>query len=179
MVVEYTLQFNTGLLPAPISSFYKPVLAPQEDVLHILDSLVAGTFISIRLVDAMEVRSQAKFSSTHLGDDRADRSRQLAVQCEVVFVWFPAEQVKLTSALGTGPDIVPVLMGLRVDSFLSYCEQNGDIFRWSLVWQHACCSVDRCVGGFVAWDTVVCWDPPEGGLYASRREVVPRLKDFD
>lgn len=157
MVVEYTLQFNTGLLPAPISSFYKPVLAPQEDVLHILDSLVAGTFISIRLVDAME----------------------LAVQCEVVFVWFPAEQVKLTSALGTGPDIVPVLMGLRVDSFLSYCEQNGDIFRWSLVWQHACCSVDRCVGGFVAWDTVVCWDPPEGGLYASRREVVPRLKDFD
>ena len=115
VAIEYVAQVQHGSAACPhFVSFFNPFSVFQ----------VAATLVSICLADAVEVRAQADFAGPHLRDNGADRSRQLAVQGEVVLVWFPAERVEMTSMPGIGPDIVPVFVYVRVDSGLSCCNES-------------------------------------------------------
>lgn len=75
VVIQYVLQIQHASAARPhFFSLCDPVPASQKNVLHVLDSLAAGTLVCICLVDAEEVRSQADLAGPHLADDRADRS---------------------------------------------------------------------------------------------------------
>ena len=104
----------------------------EKNVIYYLVSESVLAFISIGLINRMEICIQTNLAGIHLCDDRADSSVYADIYRERSFSWSDTEFEELSAILGLFPGLLLFVSHRLIDSGFRSCYQGLECLRFWL-----------------------------------------------